>query len=280
MRRSERRPILDDALNFEPNDIQRPMKLAPLPCPLPRSTGGEGASGVTIERVVRRRSIYADRLLEFRDFTFSDGAEFQRRGAWRQFFRPRIGDAFDGRVIFEIGCNDGSLLARVAARHPTIAFIGIDWKCRALHTAAERFASADLRNVALLHGCAQDVRRFFADEELDEVWLFHPDPCDKPNELRNRLLTRPFLLDVHCVMSRGASLMLKTDHRGYFDSSRVEAMSVPEHFDLAASSSDFWSDPRVRGRTSTRCFADQCSFFEDRYRRKRRPIHYLEVTKR
>ena len=80
----------------------------------------------------RRRSVYADRLLEFRDFVFSDGAESARRGAWRRFFRDRIGDAFDGRLVFEIGCNDASFLATLATKHPSTAFIGIDWKCRAL----------------------------------------------------------------------------------------------------------------------------------------------------
>jgi tRNA (guanine-N7-)-methyltransferase len=133
--------------------------------------------------VIRRRSVYADRLLEFAEFAFSDGAECRRRGAWREFFRARLGSCFDGRIIFEIGCNDAALMTRVAARHPTTAFIGIDWKCRALHTAAQRTAEAGLCNVAFLHGRAQDVCRFFADDELDEVWLFHPDPCDKPNEL-------------------------------------------------------------------------------------------------
>jgi tRNA G46 methylase TrmB len=230
--------------------------------------------------VMRRRSVFADRLLPFRDFTFSDGAEFERRGAWRGFFASRLGGAFDGRVIFEIGCNDGALLARVAARHPASAFIGIDWKCRALHTAAERIAGDRLSNVALLHGRAQEIGRFFAADELDEIWIFHPDPCDKPNELRNRLFAEPFLLDAHRVMRRGARLILKTDHRGYFDASLAELASVTGHFELTASSSDFWNDAPVRGRTKARCFADESSFFEDRFRRKRLPIHYLEIVKR
>lgn len=230
--------------------------------------------------IVRRRSIYADRLLEFRDFTFSDGGEFQRRGLWRELFRPRIGDAFDGRVIFEIGCNDGALLARVAARYPMTAFIGIDWKCRALHTAAERVVGTGLKNVALLHGRAQDVRRHFADEELDEIWLFHPDPCDQPKELRNRLYAPSFLRDAHRVMREGASLVLKTDHPGYYQAAIDVSRAVADQFDALVASSDFWSDDNAQRATAHRCFASESTFFENRYRKKRRPIHYLELTKR
>ena len=230
--------------------------------------------------VMRRRSVFADRLLPFRDFTFSDGAEFERRGAWRGFFASRLGGAFDGRVIFEIGCNDGALLARVAARHPTTGFIGIDWKYRALHTAADRVAAAGLSNVALLHGRAQDITRFFVDDELDEIWLFHPDPCDKPNELRNRLFAKPFLLDAHRALRDGATLVLKTDHPDYYQAAIDVSRAVADQFIVQATSSDFWNDEDVQRATATRCFAFESTFFETRYRKKRQPIHYLELTKR
>jgi tRNA (guanine-N7-)-methyltransferase len=268
----------------------------------------------------RRRSTYADRLLEFPDFVFSDGAEFQRRGAWHDFFRTRIGSAFDGRVIFEVGCNDAALLTRVAAKHPSSAFVGIDWKCRALHTGAGQVAAAGLRNVALLHGRAQDVRRVFADGELHELWLFHPDPCDKPQELRNRLVTEPFLLDVHRVLRPGGTFVLKTDHPGYYqwvlgllglpepdvfkvarepnqveagcarvrvkDLPRPEDIPAPstaiiERFDVSATSADFWNDDDdARGRSAGRCFAGEATSFESRFIKKRLPIYYLELSTR
>ena len=231
-------------------------------------------------RVIRRRSVYADKLLAFPEFVSSDGAQFSRRGTWREFFSPRIGPAFDGRIIFEIGCNDGALLARVAVRHPTTAFIGIDWKCRALHTAAERVSAEDLRNVALLHGRAQDVRQMFSQREIDEVWVFHPEPCDKPRELANRLIAEPFLRDVHSVLRDGGSLVLKTDHLTYYQGSLDVGQTVADEFDLVASSADFWNYAPLQRAIAGRGFAGESSAFEDRYRRKRRPIYYLEWRKR
>jgi tRNA (guanine-N(7)-)-methyltransferase len=229
---------------------------------------------------VRRRSVFADRLLEYREFAFSDGAEFSRRGAWREFFAERIGASFDGRVIFEIGCNDAAFLARVAAKHPTTAFIGIDWKYRALHMAAERVAASGLQNVALLHGRAQDVQKIFGDEEVDEIWVFHPDPCDKPQELRNRLIAEPFLLDVHRVLRSGGGLMLKTDHAEYYRSAVDVVASLALRFELAMASDDFWNDGRARSHAEGRCFADEITSFEARFLKKRLPIYYLEVKKR
>jgi tRNA (guanine-N7-)-methyltransferase len=221
----------------------------------------------------RRRSVYADRLLEFPAIVFSDGAEFTRRGKWRGNFPDT------SQLVFEIGCNDAAFLTTVAAKHPTTAFIGIDWKCRALHTAATRVAELNLRNVALLHGRAQDIRCFFADSEVDEIWLFHPDPCDKPHELPNRLFAAPFLRDAYAVLRPGGLLVLKTDHRDYYEHAVALAGSVEDAFHVTASSPDFWTDPGVMAHTSGRPFAGELTTFEQRFRRKHKPIHYLELNR-
>ena len=232
--------------------------------------------------IVRRRSVYADRLLDFPDLVFSDGGQFSRRGTWRDFFRDRVSasDPFDGRVIFEIGCNDAAFLAAVAARHPATAFVGIDWKCRALHTAAERIAAAGLSNVALLHGRAQDMGRIFANGELDEIWLFHPDPCDKPRELANRLFAGPFLIDTYRVLRDGGALILKTDHPDYFRSAVAAAEAIANRFEMTGASTDFWNDRSILAHAERRSFGGEATAFERRFLRKRQPIHYLELTKR
>jgi tRNA G46 methylase TrmB len=164
-----------------------------------------------------RRSVYADKLGDFADLAFGDAAAFARRGRWADYFRHRIGPAFDGRVVFEVGCSDAGLLSRVAAKHPVTGFVGLDWKAKSLYDAAGRVAGLGLANVALLRGRGQDVRRIFADGEVDEVWVFHPDPCDRDVELKNRLIAEPFLCDVREVLRDGRStLSLKTDHPGYY----------------------------------------------------------------
>lgn len=257
-----------------------------------------------------RRNPYADRLSEFGDFAFGDEAAFAHRGGWRAFFGGRIGPAFDGRVVFEIGCADAEFLARVATKHPSAGFIGLDWKPRTVYEGAARVAAAGLRNVALLRGRAQDVRRLFADGEVDDIWLFHPDPCDRPNELKHRLFAEPFLLDAHAVLrGPGSTLTLKTDHPGYYQWT-LALLGLPEppglrghprvkagelapagtlppssdavrgRFDLAVNSSDFWADAAAIGHASARAFGGERTAFEERFTVKRRPIYYVELAKR
>ena len=171
----------------------------------------------TLPMPTPRRSIFADRLAEYADFAFGDAAVFARRGHWAAFFSDRIGPTFDGRIVFEIGCHDGDLLARMAAKHPTTAFVGLDWKAKSVYDAAGRVAALGLRNVALLRGRGQDLARVFGPGEVNEILLFHPDPCHLPAERPNRLFNEPFLLDAHGVLRDAASsLTLKTDHPGYY----------------------------------------------------------------
>ena len=163
------------------------------------------------------RSIYGQKLHEFAEFTFGDQGVFQHRGEWRRFFQERIGPSFDGRVILEIGCFDAAYLSRIAANHPHTAFVGLDWKCKALYDGGQRIAALGQRNIALLRARGQDLLKIFAPLEVNEIWVFHPDPCARDVELKNRLLAEPFLMDVHQVLADSAStLSLKTDHPGYY----------------------------------------------------------------
>ncbi len=266
-----------------------------------------------------RRSIYASKLSAFSDFVFDDNAAFQHRGDWQAFFTKRIGPAFDGKIIFDVGCADAGHLARIATKYPTAAFVGLDWKYKAVFDGAGRVASEGLKNVILLRGRAQDIRKVFADNEVDEIWVFYPEPCDRDIELRNRLIAEPFLVDVHHVLrDRISRLCLKTDHRGYYQwvlglfglpepawfSIESDASVIPpgtlrlrrrdlmrrdlipelskairERFIVRMNSPDLWNDPIALRHIAPRVFSGETTLFEERFLRKRLPIYYFEIAK-
>jgi tRNA G46 methylase TrmB len=223
------------------------------------------------------RSAYAGKLREFPDFTFTDADAFARPGAWRDYFARRIGPAFDNRIILEIGCAEAALLTTLAAQNPRTVFIGLDWKCKPLHDAAMHITAQELKNVALLRARAQEIRQIFAHREVDEIWIFHPEPCDTAEELKHRLVTESFLIDAHAILRDDRSrLCLKTDHAGYAQS----VFQLAQRFEITAQSSDFWNDPRAQEQTTTRLFSGRATPFESRFRQKRHPIHYLELRRR
>lgn len=226
----------------------------------------------------RRRSVYADRLLRYSAFASEGAASFGRCGSWSSFFRKRNDKAFDGRLVLEIGCSDGATLTSMAGRHPSKAFIGLDWKYRQIFLAAERIEALALNNVALLQGRAQDIRQMVGEAEIDEVLIFQPEPCDRPEEAANQLLTRSFFEDLAYVLKPGGTVSIKTDHARLFQDV-VEITATLADLTVAFISHDFWNDDVAKQRTQTRCFANEQTFFERRFIRRRQPIHYVELQK-
>jgi len=262
-----------------------------------------------------RRSVYADRLADFSDVALGDDAVFENRGSWKAIFQQRIGQTFDHRIILEIGCFNAAYLSTIASEFPDTAFIGLDWKCKAIHDGALRIIESRLSNVILLRARAHDIDRIFNDDELGEAWIFHPDPCDGEIELRNRLIREPFLRSLHRVLKRDAVVALKTDHPGYFQwtlglfgipepdifksartasgatlSPRVKVSELMNHsdlpqpsdtalqlFDVSCQSADFWHDPAALSHTSVRVFSNRKTFYESRFMRRRYPIYYFEI---
>jgi len=226
------------------------------------------------------RSNYAAKLGEFSDFVFTEGQAFARAGRWHGYFASRIGSKFDGRVMLELGCSDGTLLTTVAARYPDTAFVGLDWKCKPLHDCASRLVSEGLRNVALLRARGQDVGWIFGEGEVDEIWLFHPDPCDTPVEFKNRLMGDAFLKDAFRVLRNGGFIALKTDHAGYYQWTvdLLRGRSV-DGFRVVLTSSHCWEDEEAQRQTKGHCFAGLTTPFEARFLKKRQPIYYVEIRK-
>jgi tRNA G46 methylase TrmB len=160
---------------------------------------------------------YEQRLAEHPDIARGGGDVFASRGSWLGHFRHRVGPTFDGRIVLEVGSADATFLVDVAAKHPTTGFVGLDWKFKQVHDGAARVSAAGLRNVALLRGRADDLSRMFAPGELDEVWVFHPEPCAEPKQRANRLVAEPFLLAAHDLLrGEGSVVAVKTDHAGYY----------------------------------------------------------------
>lgn len=161
-------------------------------------------------REVAVENPYAARLREFSSFAFNESDFGSLRGRWRSFF----GDP--ERVVFEIGCSNAEFLSTVAKENPKQGFIGIDWKYKVTYSGAKRVDRLGLKNVSLLRGKAQQLSQIVAPGEVDEFWIFFPDPWAKTSQRKHRLFQPPFLLEAHRALVPSGKIHFKTDHPGYF----------------------------------------------------------------
>ena len=129
---------------------------------------------------------------------------FDMRGHWReQYFRNQ------NPIVLELGCGKGEYTVELAKRHPDRNFIGVDIKGARMWTGATEALQLGLKNVSFLRTNIEIIDRFFAEDEVQEIWLTFSDPQMK--NPRKRLTSTYFLERYRRFLIDGGIIHLKTD---------------------------------------------------------------------
>ncbi len=84
-------------------------------------------------------------------------------------------------LILELACGKGEYTIGLARQYPDKNFIGIDIKGDRIARGSKIARDLGVTNVAFLRSSIQYLDEFFDEDEIDEIWLVHPDP-----QLRDR----------------------------------------------------------------------------------------------
>lgn len=112
-------------------------------------------------------------------------------------------------VVLELGCGKGEYAVALAELYPEVNFIGIDLKGSRMWTGAKEAKDKGLKNVAFLRTHIEFITRFFAKDEVSEIWLTFPDPQMK--KTRKRLTSTRFLELYSKILKNNGIIHLKTD---------------------------------------------------------------------
>ncbi len=112
-------------------------------------------------------------------------------------------------IVLELGCGKGEYTVGLARLFPEKNFIGVDIKGNRMHRGATDALDEGLKNVGFLRTRIEVIHAFFADSEVDEVWLTFPDPQIK--KYRKRLTSTGFLKSYSRFLKPGGMVHLKTD---------------------------------------------------------------------
>lgn len=120
------------------------------------------------------------------------------------------------RQVLEIGFGMGHTLAELAAREPRTAFIGVE-----VHRpgVGKLLALAEERGLGNLRVFCEDavevLQRGIAEQALDAVLLFFPDPWHKKRHHKRRLVQPGFVELVRRRLRPGGMLHMATDWADY-----------------------------------------------------------------
>lgn len=181
----------------------------------------------------QRHKPWADEYIEKHSEWIIPNPE-ELKGKWQTAFNN------ENPVHIEVGTGKGQFLIGMAKLYPEINFIGIELAKSVIVTATEKVMAADVRNLLLLNKDANDLRDFFADNEIDTVYLNFSDPWPKNRHEKRRLTYHTFLEQYRDILLNEKNFQLKTDNRSLFEYSllsfsafgmKLEEVSLDLHKD-------------------------------------------------
>ena len=151
------------------------------------------------------------------------GIEFKQE----QLNIPAVFPSSD-KVIMEIGFGMGEATAIIAKNHPHNGYIAVDVHPPGIGKLLARIVENDLTNLKVVEEDVHVVlHHMIADESLDGIHLFFPDPWPKKKHNKRRIVNEGFLALIHPKLKKGGYIHIATDWVPY-------AISMQEVF--AASS--------------------------------------------
>lgn len=133
------------------------------------------------------------------------------KGHWQEIFGN------DKPIHIEVGSGKGAFITGMALQNPGINYIGIDIQVSVLSHALDKVLASGAENIRLLQVDGSSLTNYFADEEIDLLYLNFSDPWPKKKHAKRRLTYKTFLDTYKQILPKHGEIHLKTDNRGLFE---------------------------------------------------------------
>ena len=137
-----------------------------------------------------------------REVLLSEG--FPYYGKWNGGFFSH-----EGPITLELGCGKGEYTVALAKANPDRNYVGVDIKGARMWSGARTVEEEQIPNAVFLRAEIENIDKFFAPEEVDEIWITFPDP--QMQKTRKRLTSTRFLEMYGHFLKPGGVINLKTD---------------------------------------------------------------------
>ena len=111
----------------------------------------------------------------------------------------------------------GQFIFGMAKAHPEINYIGIDMQTSVVSFALDKLIAEEVPNLQLLHVDGSELTNYFADSEVDQIYLNFSDPWPKSKHEKRRLTYKTFLAVDEQILRPAGELHFKTDNQGLFE---------------------------------------------------------------
>jgi len=141
----------------------------------------------------------------------------------------------DHPVWLDIGFGNGESLIHAALNYPQVNLVGIEVHPPGVGHVLLEMEKHGLENIRLYQEDAVEVlEKAFADESLDAVHIFFPDPWHKKRHHKRRLIRPDFVALLEKKIRHGGRLHLATDWLPYAEAMHEVLQQFPAFKNQAA----------------------------------------------
>lgn len=118
--------------------------------------------------------------------------------------------------ILEIGFGMGESTAAIAQAHPENDYLALEVHTPGVGSLLKQIDEKQLSNIRIIqHDAVEVLRDMLADNVLDGVHIFFPDPWHKARHNKRRLIQSPFIARLVQKLKPGAYIHVATDWEDY-----------------------------------------------------------------
>ncbi len=119
-------------------------------------------------------------------------------------------------VILEIGFGMGASLVEQAARHPEINFVGVEVHRPGAGSLLYNMQEREISNIRIIiHDAIEVLEHMIADNSLNKVQLFFPDPWHKTRHRKRRIVKPDFIQQIQKKLISHGVFHMATDWDDY-----------------------------------------------------------------
>lgn len=162
---------------------------------------------------IRNPTEYVKALLnECADWAFDEEDAPAFKGLWRE----KVFEARENSFLnLEIGPGNGRYFSNLCRNYPEQNFLTVELKYKPLIQTVRRLKKKELTNGRGLRYNAVLLDHLFKNLELNNIYIYFPDPWPKKSQKKHRLLTENFAEKTYKLQRSGSFLEIKTDDQNY-----------------------------------------------------------------
>ncbi|MFV0555411.1 MAG: tRNA (guanosine(46)-N7)-methyltransferase TrmB [Mangrovibacterium sp.] len=186
--------------------------------------------------------------------------DHEMKGRWNELFFKN-----DNPIVLELGCGKGEYAVSLAKMMPEKNFLGIDIKGSRMWKGAKEAFNEGIDNVGFLRTSIEIIDKFFAKDEVSEIWITFPDPQMK--NTRKRLTATNFLEKYRKFLQPEGTIHLKCDSNFMYEYT-IE-MAKLNGFLPVTNTADLYNSPILNDVLSIQ------TFYEKQWRERGIDIKYF-----